>query len=51
MENCGCETVCASTRSFPTREEKIDMLKAYQDSLEKEAQGVKEKMKELEKEK
>ena len=41
--NCG-----PSSRGFLTKEEKIDMLKEYQGSLEKEAQGVKERIRELE---
>jgi len=36
-------------RSFLTREEKVEMLKDYKKSLEKEAQGVGERIKELEK--
>ncbi|MDO8627771.1 MAG: hypothetical protein Q7K42_04855 [Candidatus Diapherotrites archaeon] len=38
-----------SGRSFLTKEEKVEMLKEYKDSLEKESQGVKERIKELEK--
>jgi hypothetical protein len=37
-------------RGFLTKEEKIEMLKEYQESLEKEAQGVKERIKDLQKE-
>ena len=33
--------------SFLTKEERIDMLKEYQKELEKEAQGVSERIKEL----
>lgn len=40
---------CCSTRSFLTKEEKIEMLTQYQESLEKEAQGVKERIEELKK--
>ncbi len=36
-------------RSFLTREEKIELLKDYKDSLEKEAKGVAERIKDLEK--
>lgn len=36
-------------RSFLTREEKMEMLKEYKDSLEKEAKGVSERINELEK--
>lgn len=46
-DGCGCSPHSAN-RSFLTKEEKIDMLKEYQDSLEKEAQGVKEKIKRME---
>ncbi len=44
------ECGCGSARSFFTREEKIGMLKEYKDSLEKEAKGVGERLKELQKE-
>ena len=42
---CGCET----GRSFLTKEEKVEMLKEYKQSLEKEAKGVAERIKEIEK--
>ncbi|MDE1798130.1 MAG: DUF5320 domain-containing protein [Candidatus Micrarchaeota archaeon] len=45
--NCGYAPCGA--RSFLTREEKIEMLKEYQESLELEAKGVKERIAELEK--
>ena len=48
MNNMCYGSTC-EPRSFFTREEKIDMLKEYKDSLEKETQGVAEKIKELEK--
>ena len=41
---CGC-----GPRGFLTKEEKIKMLQEYKESLEKEAQGVSERIKELEK--
>jgi prefoldin subunit 5 len=41
---CGC-----GPRSFMTKEEKIEMLKEYKEELEKEAQGVKERIEELQK--
>ncbi len=44
--NC-CEGSCG--RSFLTRDEKVEMLKEYQDSLEKELQGVKERIADLKK--
>ncbi len=40
---------CCGTRGFLTREEKIEMLKEYKQELEKEAKGVAERIKELEK--
>lgn len=39
---------CCGARGFLTREEKIEMLKDYKESLEKEAKGVSERIKELE---
>ena len=42
----GC---CGSSRSFLTKEEKIEMLKEYASDLELETKGVKERIKELEK--
>ena len=46
----GCYSSCGPEgRSFLTKEEKIEMLKEYQESLEKEAAGVKERIKELQK--
>ena len=55
MNNCeygSCSTVCVASdsRRFFTKEEKIDMLKEYHKALESEAQGVKERIVELEKE-
>ena len=44
--NCG---PCGSGRSFLTKDEKIEMLKEYKEELEKEAKGVGESIKELEK--
>ena len=45
--DCGCE--CNGVRSFFTKEEKVEMLKNYKESLEKEAKGVGERIKDLEK--
>lgn len=42
MCNCG-------PRNYYTIEEKVEMLKEYKEQLEKEAQGVAERIKELEK--
>lgn len=36
-------------RGFLTREEKVEMLKEYKQDLEKEAEGVAERIKELQK--
>ena len=38
-----------NSRSFLTREEKIEMLKEYKEELDKEAEGVTERIKELQK--
>ncbi len=40
---------CCEPRFFLTKEEKVEMLKEYKDSLEKEIQGVAERIKELQK--
>jgi hypothetical protein len=37
-----------SARSFLTKEERIGLLKEYKDDLEKEREGVAERIKELE---
>ncbi len=47
--DCGCGKGHGGMRSFLTKEEKIDMLKEYKENLEKEMQGVKERISELEK--
>ena len=41
--------MCNQTRYFKTKEEKIEMLEEYKDSLEKEAQGVSEKIEQIQK--
>ena len=46
FENCG---PYGSNRSFLTKEEKIEMLSEYKESLEKEAKGVSELIRELQK--
>jgi hypothetical protein len=43
-----CGSNYHKSRSFLTKEEKIDILKEYQKDIEKEAQGVSERIKELE---
>jgi len=40
---------CCGTRNFFTKEEKVEMLKEHKEGLEKEAKGVGERIKELEK--
>ncbi len=45
-QGCGCGT---TSRSFLTKEEKLEMLQEYKEALEKEAKGVEERIKELEK--
>ncbi len=47
--NDGCCGGSCTPRSFLTREEKIELLKDYAENLRKEAQGVTERIKELEK--
>jgi hypothetical protein len=42
-----CGGTCSTPRSFMTKDEKLEMLKEYQESLEHEVQGVKERIKEL----
>jgi hypothetical protein len=50
--SCGCGSSSGrdfgKVRSFLTREEKVSMLKEYKDDLEREVQGVTERIKELE---
>jgi hypothetical protein len=48
MNQC-CTTSCAP-RSFLTKQEKIEMLEEYKESLESEAKGVAERTKDLQKE-
>ncbi len=50
---CGCSYRSSGlstkkARSFLTRDEKVELLKEYRNDLEKEAQGVSERIKELE---
>lgn len=48
--NCGCgEYSYKEMRNFLTKEEKIQLLKEYKEYLEKEAKGVSERIKDLEK--
>jgi hypothetical protein len=43
-----CGSGFRSARSFLTKEERIALLKEYQDELENEKQGVTERIKEIE---
>jgi hypothetical protein len=46
---CGCYgSSYQRARSFLTKEERIELLKEYQDELDKEKQGVSERIKALE---
>ncbi|MBI4360161.1 hypothetical protein HY572_00110 [Candidatus Micrarchaeota archaeon] len=42
-----CSSYGCGSRGFLTKEEKIELLEEYQEQLEKEAQGVKERIAEL----
>ena len=46
-----CEISVESPRRFFTKSEKVEMLKEYQSYLEKEAQGVKERIAHIESDK
>ncbi len=46
--NCSGGCYDETPRSFLTKKEKIEMLKQYKDSLEKETRGVAERIAELE---
>lgn len=43
-----CGTGFQNARSYLTKEERITLLKEYKDELDKEGQGVNERIKELE---
>ncbi len=45
-----CESTVQEARSFLTKQERISLLKDYKEDLDKESQGVGEKIKDLEKE-
>ena len=47
--HCGPHGCSCSPRGFLTKEEKIEMLKEYKEHLDKEAKGVAERIKELQK--
>jgi len=50
MQGCRTESFqCATPRNFLTKEERIEMLQEYKDELDKEAQGVAEKISTLKK--
>lgn len=42
-----CYETGSNFRSFLTKEEKIEMLKEYKESLEKEIEGISERIKEI----
>ncbi len=44
-----CTTTSKTPRSFLTKEERISLLKEYKEDLDKESQGVQEKIEDLEK--
>ncbi len=44
-----CGTSQQTARSFLTKQERITLLKEYKEDLDKESQGVAEKIKDLEK--
>ena len=44
-----CESTVQKARSFLTKQERISLLKDYKEDLDKESQGVGEKIKYLEK--
>jgi hypothetical protein len=46
MNECGCGH---GMRGFLTKEERVQILKEYKESLENEVKGVSERIKELEK--
>jgi hypothetical protein len=47
---CGNACECGNgMRNFLTKEEKLELLKEYKDRLEKEANGVSEAIKQIEK--
>ena len=48
---CGPSACGSGQRSFLTREEKVELLDEYKESLQKEIQAVSERIDELKKEK
>lgn len=42
-----CDNGMCMSRSFPTREERIDSLKRYKEALDNESKGVAERIAEL----
>lgn len=47
--NCCSTSACGGSRNFLTKDERVEMLKEYQESLELELKGVKEKIEDLKK--
>jgi len=50
MGNSCCGISQQTARSFLTKQERISLLKEYKEDIDKESQGVGERIKELEKE-
>ena len=50
MGSSCCGVSVQSARNFLTKEERISLLKEYKDELDKESQGVAERIERLEKE-
>lgn len=48
-DGCNCGYGGHGMRNFLTKEEKLEILKEYQKNLEEEVKGVKERIKDLEK--
>ena len=51
INGCGDCSGVSESRRFLTKDEKIEMLKEYQQSLESETKGVKERIADLQKQK
>ncbi len=49
MHGCCNTTNFCGPRNFLTKEEKVDLLKEYKESLEKEVRGITERIRDLEK--
>ena len=49
MHNCCTPNTYCTPRNFFTKEEKVEMLREYKESLEKEVQAISERISELKK--